>query len=78
MEPHGWEMLCNGMTGEMMHAKIYMGVVYYQRLKHMVDDKVHARARGKITQLTRQSSDGKLLESTGKLQIEINLKTNFQ
>jgi DNA-directed RNA polymerase II subunit RPB2 len=59
MESHGWEMMYNGMTGEEMEAKIFIGPTYYQRLKHMVDDKMHARATGQITVLTRQPLEGR-------------------
>jgi len=55
----GWEMLHNGMTGEVMNARIFMGPTYYQRLKHMVGDKMHARAKGAVTTLTKQPSEGK-------------------
>lgn len=58
-EAHGWETMCNGMTGEMMNARIFMGPTYYQRLKHMVDDKMHARAQGHVTMLTRQPLEGR-------------------
>lgn len=40
-ERHGWEQLINGFTGEPIKAKIYMAPQYYQRLKHMVSDKIH-------------------------------------
>jgi len=48
-----------GHTGKWMHALIYLGPVYYQRLKHMVDDKIHSRARGKVQGLTRQPLEGR-------------------
>lgn len=60
--PHertGWETLTNGMTGEPMKAKVFMGPTYYQRLKHMVGDKIHARAQGHVTTLTRQPLEGR-------------------
>ena len=53
------EELFNGFTGEKMDAKIFMGPTYYQRLKHMVSDKVHARAKGMVTTLTRQPPEGR-------------------
>lgn len=40
-ERHGWEKLYNGMTGEEIEGKIFIGPTYYQRLKHMVSDKIH-------------------------------------
>ena len=58
-ESMGWETMYNGTTGAQMRAHIYVGVCYYQRLKHMVQDKIHARAsRGPIATLTHQPSDG--------------------
>jgi DNA-directed RNA polymerase II subunit RPB2 len=53
------EDLFNGFTGEKLDAKIFMGPTYYQRLKHMVSDKVHARAKGMVTTLTRQPPEGR-------------------
>ena len=38
--------LYNGHTGRKLEAKIFLGPTYYQRLKHMVDDKIHSRGRG--------------------------------
>lgn len=58
-EKHGWESLYNGMTGEPMEAKIFIGPTYYQRLKHLVSDKIHARALGYVTTLTRQPLEGR-------------------
>jgi DNA-directed RNA polymerase II subunit RPB2 len=58
-ERTGWETLYNGMTGEPIKAKIFMGPTYYQRLKHMVSDKIHARAQGHVTTLTRQPLEGR-------------------
>lgn len=58
-EEFGTEYLYNGMTGKRMPAKIYIGPVYYMRLKHMVADKIHARAKGPRTQLTRQPLEGR-------------------
>ena len=58
-EPTGSEMLCNGMTGEMMSSSVFIGPVYYQRLKHIVSDKIHSRATGAVQSLTRQPLDGR-------------------
>jgi DNA-directed RNA polymerase II subunit RPB2 len=59
MHPYGNEILYNGQTGEMMRAEIFMGPTFYQRLKHMVIDKKHSRARGPIVSLTRQPCEGR-------------------
>lgn len=55
----GKEVLYNGMTGEAMKVKIFFGPTYYQRLKHLVSDKIHSRALGPKTSLTRQASEGR-------------------
>lgn len=59
MHPYGNEILYNGQTGEMIEAEIFMGPTFYQRLKHMVIDKKHSRARGPIVSLTRQPCEGR-------------------
>ena len=58
----GRETLYNGETGEMIKSQIFIGPTYYQRLKHMVHDKMHARAKGPINALTRQPSEGRSRE----------------
>ncbi|CAG9463203.1 unnamed protein product [Pedinophyceae sp. YPF-701] len=55
----GKDMLTSGVTGEPLEAYIFMGPVYYQKLKHMVLDKMHARARGPRVPLTRQPTEGR-------------------
>lgn len=55
----GLEIMHCGFTGRKLKAQIYIGPTYYQRLKHMVDDKIHARARGALQILTRQPLEGR-------------------
>ncbi|AGF85485.1 DNA-directed RNA polymerase subunit 2 [Moumouvirus goulette] len=55
-EAWGNETMTNGMTGEKMHVKIFIGPTYYQRLKQMVGDKTHSRARGPTQLLTRRKA----------------------
>jgi DNA-directed RNA polymerase beta subunit len=58
-EPYGSEVLYNGSTGEMMEADVFMGPIYYQRLKHMVADKINSRDTGPKKLLTRQPTQGR-------------------
>ncbi|KAL8812562.1 MAG: hypothetical protein Q9223_000972 [Gallowayella weberi] len=56
---YGNEPMYSGITGEEFAADIYMGVVFYQRLRHMVNDKYQVRTTGPVTQLTGQPIKGR-------------------
>lgn len=56
---HGYETMYNGQSGHKLKLKIFIGPTYYQRLKHMVADKLHARARGPTTLITRLPTEGR-------------------
>ena len=58
-EAHGNELLHNGLTGEQVECSVFMGPVFYQRLKHMVNDKAHSRSIGPMVNLTRQPAEGR-------------------
>jgi DNA-directed RNA polymerase II subunit RPB2 len=55
----GNEILYDGMSGEQLESEIFIGPTYYMRLKHMVKDKINFRARGPMTNLTRQPVSGR-------------------
>lgn len=58
----GTEVFFDGRTGKKMLARIYVGNMYYLRLRHMVANKMQSRARGPIQLLTRQPTEGKAKE----------------
>jgi len=55
----GKETMYSGVTGKMIQAKIYIGDIYYLKLKYMVGNKLHGRASGKVALLTRQPVEGR-------------------
>ncbi len=55
----GKETLYNGVTGKKLQAKIYIGNMYYLKLRRMVKNLIHARASGKVALLTRQPIEGR-------------------
>ena len=58
-QKYGSETMYCGFTGKPMKALVFVGPTYYQRLKHMVQDKIHARARGQLQTLCRQPVEGR-------------------
>jgi DNA-directed RNA polymerase II subunit RPB2 len=58
-ESYGNEVMYNGMSGEQIDTNIFIGPVFYQRLKHMVNDKQHSRSIGPMVNLTRQPAEGR-------------------
>jgi DNA-directed RNA polymerase II subunit RPB2 len=58
-QPECEEVLTCGMTGEMIEGSVFMGPIFYQRLKQMPVEKAHARAKGKIVAETRQPHGGR-------------------
>ena len=57
-QSHGFEIMYNEHTGKNLQAQVFLGPIYYQRLKHMVNDKIHACTRGPVQILTRQLIEG--------------------
>jgi DNA-directed RNA polymerase II subunit RPB2 len=58
-ESYGNDVLYDGLSGEQLDANIFIGPVFYQRLKHMVNDKQHSRSIGPMVNLTRQPAEGR-------------------
>ena len=58
-ESNGNELLYNGQTGEQLESSVFVGPVFYQRLKHMVADKNHSRSSGPMVNMTRQPQEGR-------------------
>lgn len=59
MQRHGGEVMYSGTTGRQLDSLVFIGPTYYQRLKHLAADKIHGRAHGPKTALTRQPVEGR-------------------
>jgi len=66
-DPHGEHRMINGVTGEYIDTKIFMGPTYYQRLQKFVADQVYAVSHGPTDAITRQPLDGKALHGGMRL-----------
>lgn len=72
-EKTGTEIMYNGQTGERLNGRVFIGPTYYLRLKHLVSDKMHARAAGKRTIMHHQPLEGRSKDG-GKILPQCYLK----
>jgi DNA-directed RNA polymerase II subunit RPB2 len=78
LQEHGDQVMYNPRTGEQVGCRCFVGPTYYQRLKHMTEDKVHSRAaNGPVMLLTRQPTEGRARDGGLRLgEMELECRTS--